>query len=156
MHSRGRTNPAGTPDQSRNTPLRALAQLDRSPSEVDMDVSATSLAKNTETKRAGFSPSQALMGRDQRLPEIILGEPDQVAAHSSITLNESLRRRAEIRAAACAAFHQVALEQTLDRASQRRSRPYRGDFSPGSKVCFFRPEDKIKNEKPSMMHGIII
>ena len=105
--------------------------------EVDLACTLVNHAKNNGTKKCGFSVSQAVFGKEARLPDELLGDTDETT-NTQISLDARLQRRNEIRIAAVSAFHRMKLDESLRRGLFHQARPYRGDYASGDVVGYWR------------------
>eukprot|EP00973_Karenia_brevis_P091376 12407159-Karenia_brevis.AAC.1 len=70
-----------------------------------------------------------------------------------------MQRRAEMRRVAATAFHEFDCSEAVRRAYTARSRPYRGDYSPGEKVKYWRVQRKARDGKllpPGWINATVI
>ena len=113
---------------------------ERSIDETDMHmaVQAVNSAKNELRRRHGFSPSQAVFGKNPKSPgELCSGEDEE----RFLEIMSQVRRRhreVAIRTAARVAFFRTQLDGKLRRALIQTARVKRGGYSVGELVCFFR------------------
>ncbi|CAE7917780.1 RE2 [Symbiodinium sp. KB8] len=112
--------------------------------DISLAVAAVNQAKNELRRTSGYSPSQAVFGRDPYVPGELLDEKD--GEQQEQLINQDLQRGREhaIRMAARAAYFRVQGDQKLRRALLQRSRVTGEELHPGDLVFFLR---KPKNSK---------
>ena len=111
-------------------------------------------AKNSQIRRSGVSPCQFVFGRNPRLPSGLLSSPDSAETHDLISHSEQLRQVEEVRYEAMRQHWHYENSQRLRAAMLRKSRPFRGPFSVGQPVAFWR--DKLPGGAPGYKQGTII
>ncbi|CAE8678310.1 unnamed protein product [Polarella glacialis] len=118
--------------------------------EVMMAASEVTQAKNSLSRRSGFSSTQWVLGRDIRLPADLMddGEVERIGAQAAAaTPTSRFHRKAVLRAAAREAHAQVANDDAIRRAELRQTRPTRGPFAVGDWVFYY---DQIEQGKRPM------
>ena len=123
---------------------RVCDELSVGEDDISLAVSAVNQAKNELRRTSGYSPSQAVFGRDPYVPGELLDEKD--GEQQEQLINQDLQRGREhaIRMAARAAYFRVQGDQKLRRALLQRSRVTGEELHPGDLVFFLR---KPKNSK---------
>ena len=117
--------------------------------------SAVNNAKNNLVRKAGFSPSQWVLGRSIRLPSDLTDDAEATRLGSlALTTTPTSRfyLKSKLRFSAREAFMQVANSEALKRAELRKVRPHRGPFPVGTYVFFFDASDQKPG--PSCWRGI--
>ncbi|CAE7367423.1 GIP, partial [Symbiodinium microadriaticum] len=123
---------------------RVCDELSVGEDDISLAVSAVNQAKNELRRTSGYSPSQAVFGRDPYVPGELLDEKD--GEQQEQLINQDLQRGREhaIRMAARAAYFRAQGDQKLRRALLQRSRVTGEELHPGDLVFFLR---KPKNSK---------
>ncbi|CAE7213744.1 GIP [Symbiodinium sp. CCMP2592] len=118
--------------------------------EANMVITSVNAAMNTLRRESGFSPSQAVWGRDPKLPEDITGGPhDEHVEH--ILSHDRLRAREHtLRVAAKSSYFRCQNDARLRRSLLQRSRVAGPDLGVGAHIFFYR---KPKNNKNWEWHG---
>ncbi|CAK0789613.1 unnamed protein product [Prorocentrum cordatum] len=117
--------------------------------EMRTAVTKCNRAKNTFSRRAGFSPYLWVLGRDVRLLASLADDAEvervgeQVAA---ATPGSRFARKVEIRTQCRMAFIQTDTEDRLRRAELRQIRPTRGPFLAGQWVLFYDQAQPAKHQ----------
>ncbi|CAK0792797.1 unnamed protein product [Prorocentrum cordatum] len=105
-------------------------------------------AKNSLSRRSGFSPAQWVLGRDSRLPADFMddGELDERigAIAASATPTSKFARKCALRQAAREAHAKIANEEAIKRAELRQVRPERGPFNVGDWVFYYDQKEQGK------------
>ena len=86
-------------------------------------------AKNSLSRKSGFSPQQRVLGRDTRLPGDVMddGEANRIGSlAASIIPTSRFARKCALRMAAREAHAQVGNDEAIKRAELRQTRPTRG------------------------------
>ncbi|CAE7838363.1 RE2 [Symbiodinium sp. CCMP2592] len=118
--------------------------------DVPMAVTAVNSALNTLRRESGFSPCQAVMGRDPRLPEDLQGGPHDEHVEEVITRDRQRAREHALRIAAKEAYFKCQSDSKVRRALLHRSRVAGPELSAGDHVYFYR---KPKNKKHWLWFG---
>ena len=117
---------------------RVLAQIHPSSRGEWLEcVHQTMEAKNSLTRRCGFSPFQIAIGRDPELPGNLLQDLPNVISSSSILHDDVAAHTARIRSNARLAVMQFNDNLATRRALDQRPRPFR-EFSVGDEVAVWR------------------
>ncbi|CAK0807109.1 unnamed protein product [Prorocentrum cordatum] len=104
-------------------------------------------AKNSLSRRSGFSPAQWVLGRDIRLPADLMddGEVERIGAiAASATPTSKFARKCALRQAAREAHAKIANEDAIKRAELRQVRPERGPFNVGDWVFYYDQKEQGK------------
>ena len=113
--------------------------------EIEEIVEQVNLAKNSLVRKDGFSPLQRVFGKEPRIPGLLYSGDDHVPMNSAILAGDRQFCRAmEIRQAARTAFLNADNDERVRRTLERRSRPERGPFPPGSKVYVWRRGGNVR------------
>ena len=107
-------------------------------SDMFMAVQAVNSAKNELRRRHGFSPCQAVFGKDPRAPGEIGGNVDEERYLEILSQDKKRQREVAIRTSARIAFFRTSLDSKLRRSLIRRARVKKGGYAIGELVCFFR------------------
>ena len=96
-------------------------------------------AKNTLTRKSGYSPEQAVLGKSTRLPGSVISDEDatshaKLVDEGNVTFKETL----DLRETARKAFISLDNSINLRRIMLRRSRPLRANFEVGDLVLYWR------------------
>ena len=115
-------------------------------------------AKNSLARRSGASPCQWVYGRNPKIPNSILSEPDAIEAKQVIQDSERLRRIEEMRHSAMQEFLQFEHSEALRKAILRKSRPWRGPVEVGTRIAYFRQKSQLDGEGTAegYRQGIVI
>eukprot|EP00971_Amphidinium_carterae_P171115 3391297-Amphidinium_carterae.1 len=97
------------------------------------------LAKNSRVRVGGYSAAAFAFGREPRVPLSLLSD-DTHGEQQLYTPSAEAKRRQAIRLTAERAFVELDMSTHYKRALLRKSVPYRGDFSPGDRICFWRQQ----------------
>ena len=114
--------------------------------------------KNSLARRSGASPCQWVYGRNPKIPNSILSEPDAVEAKQVIEDSERYRRIEEMRHKAMAEYLQYEHSEALRKAVLRKSRPWRGPVEVGARIAYFRQKSQLDGEGTAegYRQGIVI
>ena len=107
-------------------------------SDMFMAVQAVNSAKNELRRKHGFSPCQAVFGKDPRALGEIGGHADEERYLEIMSQDKKRQREVAIRTSARIAFFRTNLDSKLRRSLIRRARVKRGGYAIGELVCFFR------------------
>ena len=121
-----------------------------SKNDIKMTVTAINTALNTLKKSSGFSPAQAVWGRDPQLPEDLLDSPHGNQIDHILTQDRKRGREMTLRLAAKEAFFRNQNDNKLRRALLQRSRVAGPEVQVGDFVYFYR---KPKNSKDWKWNG---
>ena len=106
-------------------------------------------AKNASTLKRGFTPEMLVLGKRTRLPGSICGD-DSIASHSladsELAQGAKFREQLARREAAYKAFWEADNSAALRRALLRRSRPSRGQYSPGEWIMAWKQSKPPKGQ----------
>ena len=114
------------------------------PGDIKMGITAINAAKNELRRQGGFSPTQAVYGRDPDVPGDLLDHRDPQQTDEILTRDQLRAREQVLRQAARIAYHRAQVDTRLRRALLQRSRVAGEDLNPGDIVYFYR---KPKNKK---------
>ena len=114
--------------------------------DVALAVSSVNEAKNNLCRRHGFSPAQAVFGREVKAPEDLCGGNDEEMVLDILTTDKRRQREVAIRTAARLAFFRSQVDTKLRRSLIQRARVKRSEYAPGEMVCFFR-HDKASTKR---------
>ncbi|CAE7318597.1 RE2, partial [Symbiodinium sp. CCMP2456] len=118
--------------------------------EVHLAVTAVNSAVNELRRKNGFSPSQAVWGKDPEMPGELLGSKDLEQFDHLISRDHQRAREHALRTAAKETFFRCQTDDKLRRALLQRSRVSGPDLAVGDFVFFYR---KAKNQKFWQWHG---
>ncbi len=103
-------------------------------SDLQIALAVCVAAKNASAVKRGFTPEMLVLGKETRLPGSICGD-DSISSHalaeSDLAQGAQFRLQLARREAAYRAFWEADNSAVIRRALLRRSRPYRGQYSPG-------------------------
>ena len=116
--------------------------------DMHLAVQAVNSAKNELRRRHGFSPTQAVFGRDPRCPEELCGSNDEERFIEVMSSDSRRQREVSIRTAAKMAFFRTQLDSKFRKALIQRSRVKRGGYAVGEMVSFYRME-KVATKRGS-------
>ncbi|CAE7267365.1 GIP, partial [Symbiodinium necroappetens] len=105
-----------------------------------MAVQAVNTAKNELRRRHGFSPSQAVFGKDPKSPEELDSGVDEERFIEIMSGDQRRQREVGIRASARMAFFRTQIDSKFRRGMIQRARVKRGGYAVGELVCFYRTE----------------
>ncbi|CAE7414743.1 RE2 [Symbiodinium sp. CCMP2592] len=105
-----------------------------------MAVQAVNSAKNELRRRHGFSPTQAVFGKDPRAPEELESGVDEERFIEIMSGDQRRQREVSIRASARMAFFRTQIDSKFRRGMIQRARVKRGGYAVGELVCFYRIE----------------
>ncbi|OLP74990.1 Copia protein [Symbiodinium microadriaticum] len=105
-----------------------------------MAVQAVNTAKNELRRRHGFSPSQAVFGKDPKSPEELDSGVDEERFIEIMSGDQRRQREVGIRASARMAFFRTQIDSKFRRGMIQRARVKRGGYAIGELVCFYRIE----------------
>ena len=118
----------------------------------------TAAAKNSLSKKSGFSPIQWVFGHDSALPGSVLDRPEDLAVHDNVVQGGEFGKRLNVRESARAAWLQLDNSDRIRRAILTRPRQQRETFLPGETVYFYhlqmakRP-NQTRNDHTQTWHG---
>ena len=111
--------------------------------EVQVALTRCAQARNRLARRAGFSPAQAVMGFDTRIPQSLVDEPCNVVAHQTWSVSAALRKREQMRDAAVRAFVFLDSDARVRRCLLAPGRPsHVTHLVPGSQVMFWNAQQR--------------
>ena len=93
--------------------------------------------KNLLSQRAGFSPSHWVLGIEQDLPESIFDNTGNIAVHSQVLGDTSLRRRARIRELSRKPWIRPKESDKLRKAQCTRHLTHDLQYYSGEQIYFF-------------------
>ncbi|CAE7751606.1 RE1 [Symbiodinium sp. CCMP2592] len=129
---------------------RLVDEWSASSEEAGMIITATNTAMNTLRRETGFSPAQAVWGRDPQLPEELKGTPQDEHVEHIISHDRQRAREHSLRISAKEAYFKVQNDSRLRRSLLQRSRVAGPEVQQGAHVFFYR---KPKNNKNWEWHG---
>jgi hypothetical protein len=134
------------------TIVRKLCEAHNVSNEDDMRIviAEACAAKNSLSRRGGFSPIQWVLGYERSLPSSLLDNPDKIAVHSNIQIGGSFAKRANIRETARHVWIELDNSDRHRRALLRQPRINRTEYHPGE-LCFFyqlRDANRATRSKP--------
>ena len=106
--------------------------------DIDIAVSMVNQAKNELRRRHGFSPTQAVYGKDPKTPEDLMAGNDEEHILDVMSYDRRRQREVAIRTAARVAFFRSQVDTRLRRSLLQRARVKRGEYTAGEMVCFYR------------------
>eukprot|EP00439_Symbiodinium_sp_Y106_P067451 s481_g11.t1 len=118
--------------------------------EAGMIITAVNTAMNTLRRDSGFSPSQAVWGRDPQLPEELKGTPHDEHVEHIISHDRQRAKEHSLRISAKEAYFKIQNDSRLRRSLLQRSRVAGPEIQQGAHVFFYR---KPKNNKNWEWHG---
>ena len=98
--------------------------------DIDLAVQAVNSAKNELRRKHGFSPNQAVFGRDPKSPEELCSGVDEQRFIEFMTHDKQRQREVSIRTA----FFRTQLDSKLRRSLLQQARVKRGDYKIGELV----------------------
>ena len=121
-------------------------------------------AKNSFSRRSGFSPAQWVLGYDSALPGSVLDRPQDLAVHGSLEAGNSeneqslFAQRMSMRETARKAWHELDNSDRLRRALLSKPKQQRECFLPGELVYFYHLQQagrapKSRGDDPTCWHG---
>ncbi|CAE7697802.1 RE1 [Symbiodinium microadriaticum] len=108
--------------------------------DIHLAVAAVNAAKNELRRKHGFSPAQAVFGKDPACPEELLSGRDEERYLELMTEDRKRQKEIAIRNAAKAAFFRTQVDNKFRRSLLQRARVKHGAHAVGQMVCFFRIE----------------
>ena len=108
--------------------------------DIDLAIQACNSAKNELRRRHGFSPNQAVFGRDPRVAEELCSGGDEERFIELMSQDRQRQKEVAIRTAARMAFFRTQLDTKFRRSLLQRARVKRGGYRIGELVCFYRIE----------------
>ncbi|CAE7372060.1 RE2 [Symbiodinium sp. CCMP2592] len=108
--------------------------------DIDMAIACVNQAKNQLRRRHGFSPSQAVFGKDPSTPGDLLAGQDEERFLEIMTADRKRQKEINIRNPARVAFFRSQTDARLRRALIQRARVKHTAYHIGEMVCFFRIE----------------
>ncbi|CAE7834160.1 GIP, partial [Symbiodinium necroappetens] len=108
--------------------------------DIHLAVAAVNAAKNELRRKHGFSPAQAVFGKDPACPEELLSGRDEERYLELMTEDRKRQKEIAIRNAAKAAFFRTQVDNKFRRSLLQRARVKHGAYAVGQMVCFFRIE----------------
>ncbi|CAE7777019.1 GIP [Symbiodinium sp. CCMP2592] len=106
--------------------------------DIDLAVTAANQAKNELRRRHGYSPCQAVFGKDPRHPEDLMDGNDEERAMEMMTADRRRQREVALRTAARTAFYRSQVDVKLRKGLIQRARVKKGSYAVGEMVCFYR------------------
>ena len=129
---------------------RIIDERSATAEEANMVITAVNNAMNTLRRDSGFSPSQAVWGRDPKLPEEIHGSYQDDHVEHIMSHDRQRAREHTIRIAAKEAYFRCQNDARLRKGLLQRSRVGGPELHVGAHVFFYR---KPKNNKNWVWHG---
>ncbi|CAE7835178.1 RE2 [Symbiodinium microadriaticum] len=108
--------------------------------DIDLAIQSVNSAKNELRRRHGFSPNQAVFGKDPKAPEELCSGGDEERFIELMSGDRQRQKEVGIRTAARMAFFRTQLDTKLRRSLLQRARVKRGGYKVGELVCFYRIE----------------
>ena len=128
--------------------------------EQDMRMLGASVAAslNDKVRMSGASANQWVFGKNPTIPGDLLNLDGKVETLHGLQRDEQLRVRTQIRARADALLSEYRVNEALQKAVTRQSRPPRQRYEPGELVAFWRNVKKKKGKlvQPGWFRGTII
>ncbi|CAE7226615.1 RE2, partial [Symbiodinium necroappetens] len=118
--------------------------------EAGMVITAVNSAMNTLRRDSGFSPAQAVWGRDPKLPEDLRSGPQDEHVEHIISHDRQRAREHTLRISAKEAYFKCQNDARLRRSLLQRSRVAGPELEVGAHVFFYC---KPKNNKNWEWHG---
>ncbi|CAE7225449.1 RE2 [Symbiodinium sp. CCMP2592] len=115
--------------------------------EAPLAITSVNSAMNTLRRQSGFSPSQAVWGRDPRLPEDLSDHQLSEHFHHVLSKDRVQAREHTLRVAAKESFFKVKNDEKLRRALLQRTRVSGSDLEIGMHVFMYRKPKDSKNWK---------
>ncbi|CAE7700485.1 GIP [Symbiodinium sp. CCMP2592] len=115
--------------------------------EAPLAITSVNSAMNTLRRQSGFSPSQAVWGRDPRLPEDLSDHQLSEHFHHVLSKDRVRAREHTLRVAAKESFFKVKNDEKLRRALLQRTRVSGSDLEIGMHVFMYRKPKDSKNWK---------
>ena len=115
-------------------------------------------AKNSLSKRNGFSPLQGVLGHDHSLPGSVLDRPHDLSIHDHLQAGGKFAQKWNMRETARITWLQLDNSNRIRRAILARPRQQKETFVPGETVYFYhlqmsgRPNHP-RNDFPQSWHG---
>ena len=115
-------------------------------------------AKNSLSKRNGFSPLQWVLGHDHSLPGSVLDRPHDLSIHDHLQAGGKFAQKWNMRETARITWLQLDNSNRIRRAILARPRQQKETFVPGETVYFYhlqmsgRP-NQTRNDFPQSWHG---
>eukprot|EP00439_Symbiodinium_sp_Y106_P017981 s9503_g2.t1 len=119
---------------------RVIDEKSTGAEDIDLAIQACSSAKNELRRRHGFSPNQAVFGRDPRVAEELCSGGDEERFIELMSQDRQRHKEVAIRTAARMAFFRTQLDTKFRRSLLQRARVKRGGYRIGELVCFYRIE----------------
>ena len=130
--------------------VKLVDQYSATYDEAEMIMTAVNAAMNTLRRDAGFSPAQAVWGRNPKLPDEVHNNPHDEQVEHIITADRARAREHTIRIAAKEAYFRCQNDARLRKGLLQRSRVAGPELQTGCHVFFYR---KPKNNKNWSWHG---
>ena len=108
--------------------------------DLELAIQAVNSAKNELRRQHGFSPNQAVFGRDPKVPEELMSGVDEEKFIELISEDRQRQREVSIRTSARMAFFRTQADAKFRRSLLQRARVKRGGYRIGELVCFYRIE----------------
>ncbi|CAE7216452.1 RE2 [Symbiodinium sp. CCMP2456] len=118
--------------------------------EAGMVITAVNSAMNTLRRESGFSPSQAVWGRDPKLPEDVLHSPQDEHVEHIMSHDRQRAREHSLRTSAKETYSKCQNDSRLRRSLLQRSRVAGPELEVGTHVYFYR---KPKNNNNWQWNG---
>eukprot|EP00959_Pyramimonas_sp_CCMP1952_P378739 7933667-Pyramimonas_sp.AAC.1 len=108
------------------------------PDDMKMLTAPINQSRNSRARQCGASPCQWTFGKDPRIPDSITDPANSAVVHSAMAGDAELAKRVRVRTLADLAFTEYDRSESLKRSMLRVNRPYRGDYTAGDRVAFWR------------------
>ena len=130
--------------------VKVIDEYSATSDEADMVVTAANAAMNTLRRDAGFSPAQAVWGRNPQLPDEARNNAQDEHVEHIISVDKVRAREHSIRTAAKEAYFRCQNEARIRKGLLQRSRVAGPELQVGTHVFFYR---KPKNNRNWAWHG---
>ena len=106
--------------------------------DMKMMACAVSASMNDRVRSSGCSAYQWVFGKNPQIPDDILSPDGKFEALQAMELDDELRRRSQIRAAADEKLAAYRLNEAVRTAILRKSHPMKEEYQPGEIIAFWR------------------
>ena len=121
--------------------------------DIDLAIAHTTQAKNELRRRHGYSPCQAVFGKDPRSPEELLAGNDEEQVLELLTADRKRQREMAVRTAARVASFRSQVDVKLRKGLIQKARVKRGEYAIGEMVCFYRLDKAGTTSKRGRWRG---
>lgn len=114
---------------------------------------------NDKVRMSGASPNQWVFGKNPTIPGDLLNMDGKIEMAMGLSRDEQLRHRQQVRSRADALISEYRIQEALQKAVSRQSRPPRTRYEPGELIAFWRNVKRGKGGKlrqPGWIRGTII